>query len=250
MKIRILSDLHLEFTNYEPKTLPSCGEDLVVLSGDIGVGVRGVEWAMRAIQDRPVVYVLGNHEFYEHDWDVLIGDARACSTGSNVYILEDQSLDWNGIRVLGCSLWTDFRCMGAMVQGFAMAMAEREMMDFRLIRKKPHISRLSPRDTILRCERSYRWLEREIASADRPLLVVTHHAPTLRTAHPGFLLAPSNAAFSNDFDSLIKPPVVAWVHGHTHYSCEEEVNGIRVITNQRGYPGEGGAFSWDYLVEI
>lgn len=66
MKVRVLSDLHLEFTQYQPDTLPSFGEDLVVLAGDIGEAERSIEWARRVIPDRPVVYVLGNHEFYHY----------------------------------------------------------------------------------------------------------------------------------------------------------------------------------------
>ena len=36
MKIRYLSDLHMEFTQYQPDEIPSVGEDLVVLAGDVG----------------------------------------------------------------------------------------------------------------------------------------------------------------------------------------------------------------------
>lgn len=55
MKIRVLSDLHLEFTGYLPNELPLVGEDLVVLAGDIGAGVEGIRWAQHAIRGRPVV---------------------------------------------------------------------------------------------------------------------------------------------------------------------------------------------------
>jgi hypothetical protein len=97
---------------------------------------------------------------------------------------------------------------------------------------------------------SWRWLDHEIAGAQKPLLVVTHHAPTLRTVYPRLALQLSNGAFHNDFDSLIRPPVLAWIHGHTHFSCEVLVNGIRVVSNQRGYPGEGCVFDWDFVLDL
>jgi 3',5'-cyclic AMP phosphodiesterase CpdA len=250
MKIRVLSDLHLEFTKYQPETLPPVGEDLVVLAGDIGVGIRGIEWAKRAIPDRPVVYVLGNHEFYREDWDLFLIKAHAAAAGSNVHLLEDEAVEIGGIRVLGCSLWADFRAMGAMTRQVAASIAEFQLNDYRMIRRDRYISRIRPIDTALRCENSRKWLEQEIAAAQKPLLVVTHHAPTLKTSKPKLVLQLGNAAFHNDFDSLIRPPVLAWIHGHTHYSCEALVNGIRVVSNQRGYPGEGCVFDWDFVLEL
>ena len=250
MKIRVLSDLHLEFTRYQPAELPSCGEDLLVLAGDIGEGVKGIQWARKAIPDRPVVCIAGNHEFYKQDWDRLLVEARAEAVGSNIHFLENDSVELGGLLVLGCTLWTDFRAMGAMVRTQAMGVAAHEMTDYRLIRRDKRRIRLSPADSALRCQDSRAWLERQIALADRPVLVVTHHSPTKRTLHPGFALDLGTASFNNDFDELIRPPVVAWIHGHTHHSGEAIVNGIRVVSNQKGYPHEALDFNWDYLIEI
>ena len=60
MKIRILSDLHLEFFEWTP---PPVEADVVVLAGDIHVGVRGLEWAQARFPSTHIVYA-GNHEFY------------------------------------------------------------------------------------------------------------------------------------------------------------------------------------------
>lgn len=250
MKIRVLSDLHLEFTRYLPAELPSCGEDLVALAGDIGVGVRGIHWARRAIPDRPIIYVAGNHEFYGQDWDRLLLQARAEAAGTHVHFLENDSVDLGGLRVLGCSLWTDFRAMGATARSDAMAVAADNMMDYRLIRRDGRRIRLSPADTAQRCQDSRAWLERQISLADRPVLVVTHHSPTLRAVHPGFGLDLGAASFNNDFDDLVRPPVVAWIHGHTHHCSEAVIDGIRVVANQRGYPNEFLDFKWDYLMDV
>ncbi len=61
MKIRILSDLHLEFQDWVP---PKSDVDIVVLAGDIHVGDHGIDWAPRSFPPTPVIYVPGNHEFY------------------------------------------------------------------------------------------------------------------------------------------------------------------------------------------
>ena len=49
MKIRVFSDLHLEFQGWVP---PKSDADTVVLAGDVHVGVRGIEWA-RVFLEQP-----------------------------------------------------------------------------------------------------------------------------------------------------------------------------------------------------
>ena len=60
MKLKIYSDLHLEFARFEP--VPS-DADVVILAGDIDIKSRGVSWANDTFQC-PVIYVCGNHEYY------------------------------------------------------------------------------------------------------------------------------------------------------------------------------------------
>jgi hypothetical protein len=54
MRIRVLSDLHLEFKDWKP---PKADADVVVLAGDIHVGVKGIEWARLSFPSIPIVYV-------------------------------------------------------------------------------------------------------------------------------------------------------------------------------------------------
>jgi predicted phosphodiesterase len=96
MKIHILSDLHTEFSDFDP---PETDADVVVLAGDIGVGAGGIEWAARQYPKVPVVYVPGNHEFYGHevgDMDRLFDAASA-----NIHVLSDRTHEFDGVRFLG-----------------------------------------------------------------------------------------------------------------------------------------------------
>jgi Icc-related predicted phosphoesterase len=249
MNIRCLSDLHLEFTGYEVDYLEPSGEDVVVLAGDIGVGCAGIDWARRAIPDRPVVYVLGNHEFYKQDFNGLLSQARASAQGSNVHVLENDAVDIQGMRFLGCTLWTDFRALGEENREAAMTAAATALNDYSVIRRGDRV--LSTRDTERRCLQSVQWLAAEITTCQQPLVVVTHHPPTLETVSPYFAGKIGAAVFHNDFDTLIRPPVSAWIHGHTHYSVARDINGAQVVSNQRGYPREKlAAFRWDYQISV
>lgn len=246
MKIRVLSDLHMEFTNYLPAHLDPVGEDLVVLAGDIGVGIDGIEWAKAAFAGRRVIYVLGNHEYYRHDWNELLVRARKAAQGSNVTFLENDVLDIDGVRILGCTLWTDFKARGAERYEKSAELARRSMNDYLAITNLAQKRRvILPIDVAERCEDSYWWLQQKIQRSEQPLLVITHHAPTMHGINPRFAHDPLNPAFHNAFDELVVPPVVAWIYGHNHYNVDHVVNGVRLISNQRGYPNEKLHLDWD-----
>lgn len=248
MKIRYLSDIHLEFWP-APDELPSVGEDLIVLAGDICTSTHGIAWAQRTFTDVPVVYVMGNHEYYGSDYNRLLGEARAMCARGNVHLLENASLDLNGFRILGCTLWTDFNLFGAERRSEALQEARYSMADYTYIRANGFC--VWPAFTADRCHESRSWLMAQMEAADRPLIVATHHAPVYDTVNPNFDGDFSNTNFHNHWPELFRPPVKLWIHGHNHWCHQKAVNGIPVVTNQRGYPDESlSAFKWDRVVEV
>ena len=253
MKIRYLSDLHLEFTGYLPNTLPSIGEDVVVLAGDIGLGVQGITWAKMAIPDRPVIYALGNHEYYRHHWATLIDQCHAEAAGSHVHFLENDAVVLNGIRFLGCTYWTDFRGRGVGTQDIAMQASLDGLNDYRLIRfgTQGTWPQLTPADVLARHLESRAWLDHEITASAEPCVVITHHGPSMIACAPQYQGDWLTASFLNDHDAMLRAPVRAWIFGHTHNSGRWEINGIPLLSNQRGYPRESHpGFSWEALIEI
>jgi predicted phosphodiesterase len=85
MRIRVLSDLHLEFRNWHP---PQVEADVVVLAGDIQVGAGGPHWARREFPDTPIIYVPGNHEYYGGKLQDVLAALRAEGERSWVHMLE------------------------------------------------------------------------------------------------------------------------------------------------------------------
>ena len=65
MKLHILSDLHLEFSQLD---IPAVDAQILVLAGDIATGSKGIDFA-KSVSSRyaHILYVMGNHEFYGHD---------------------------------------------------------------------------------------------------------------------------------------------------------------------------------------
>ena len=78
MRIRVLSDLHLEDAPFDP---PAAAADVVVLAGDIHNGAAGVEWAKRTFS-QPVVFVAGNHEPFDAEFHATIAALRAVKSAT------------------------------------------------------------------------------------------------------------------------------------------------------------------------
>ncbi|MDO8540487.1 MAG: metallophosphoesterase [Opitutaceae bacterium] len=248
MRLHILSDLHLEFAPFE---MPVVDADVVVLAGDVHTGDNGLNWIRTAIPRTPVIYVLGNHEFYGQTISKLTDELRQEAHGTNVHILENSRIDLGDVTFLGASLWTDFALNGDAAVGGIVA--EQSMNDFRLIRTMPGYSKL--RASYLRelNAESVLWLRAEAeACRSRKVVVVTHCPPSARSISPIYAGEPLNAAFASHLDALVADTAaLLWVHGHTHSAADYAIGRTRVLGNPRGYPSEAGtAFKPDLVVEI
>ena len=133
MRIRVLSDLHLEFQDWNP---PDAQADIIVLAGDIHSGSRGIEWARRQFPLMPILYVPGNHEFYGREIQETLSDLQKAGRRFGVDVLHGRGVVIGGARFLGATLWTDFALHGARrcCHRRAMSDAKYGMSDFSLIR--------------------------------------------------------------------------------------------------------------------
>jgi predicted phosphohydrolase len=143
MRLYILSDLHLEFVPFTP---PQVEADAVILAGDISTGVKGFEWAVQTFPDRPVIYVLGNHEFYNQKLQKLFAQLRELTKGTNIQLLENDAFTLGEVTFLGATLWTDFALNGDPVA--SETVAQTGMNDYRRIRTLPDYRRLKPCETL------------------------------------------------------------------------------------------------------
>jgi Icc-related predicted phosphoesterase len=249
MKLHILCDLHIEFGDFE---VPDVGAEVVILAGDIHVKKRGLQWIFDQKFGIPVLYVLGNHEFYGEKFPGLINRLKRDSEGTNVRILENDSVNIGGYRFFGCTLWSDMALLGDPL--IASVFAARGMNDYRLTRHSKTFRRLLPSDTVSWHSGSVKKL-REFFEAGDPdrSVVVTHHAPSIQSIADKFRRDPLSAAFTSNMDDFIlehQPRL--WIHGHTHKSFAYRIGKTRVICNPKGYASieENKGFKPDYTVEL
>lgn len=242
MKLYVLSDLHNEFSVFDP---PSTQADLVILAGDIHTRARGVKWA-NARFEKDVIYVCGNHEFYSGHIDQTLRKMRD-QARPNIHVLENQTWVQGKTRFICATGWTDFSSTGDVVA--ASSICWEWMNDFRMIRADASYRRLRPSDVIERNAASYDFLSLELSKPfSGSTVVVTHHCPIPEVSgdkHEGHL----SAAYFNRWHALLEQANL-WVFGHTHRAVDIELNGCRVLSNPRGYPQEKTGFIEDFVVEI
>lgn len=101
MKLHILSDLHNEFVPHQPNPEAVAAADVIVLAGDIDVSIKGLTWARETFSNHEIVYVAGNHEFYQHHWNQLLFDMRLKADALGIHFLENQAVMIDGLRFLG-----------------------------------------------------------------------------------------------------------------------------------------------------
>ncbi|KON48577.1 hypothetical protein AL013_02395 [Mariprofundus ferrooxydans] len=227
MRIRVLSDIHLEDGDFD---VPDVEADVVVLAGDIGVGVEGILWAKESF-DLPVVYVAGNHEYHDSVFtmDEHMAMMKAAVEGSNVRVLDNNSVVIGGVRFLGTTLWTGASQL--------LPCDQNIMMDWDVDDGYFSV------DSLQRIHsQNVEWLERELSNSyGGKTVVISHHAPSLSSVHQKYDKHPQKDCYVTSLEWLMGDNIALWVHGHTHDSFDYAVMGTRVVCNPRGYSDCNGS---------
>ena len=273
MNIQLLSDLHLE-SNPEFMPTPAATADVLVLAGDIGSYQTGSALAAAGDRDfglarfsplhgwpTPVLFVPGNHEYDGLDFDEAHTRLQETCARLGITWLEREVVQLSGVRFVGTTLWTDFDALGPL--------AGQPIPDLKIDKIPAHFShpnsqytrQLKARDKAFRAANYYLrktltthqgapWLADGLrdqallcqdwlsAALNTPFeghtVVVTHFAPSLRSADPRYGLVPGTAGFCNALDHLL-PHAQLWLHGHLHCASDYIHQDCRVVANPLGY---------------
>jgi hypothetical protein len=262
MKIHILSDLHLETEAFEPEPAP--GADCLVLAGDIDRRWSGLSrfsgWPV------PVFFVPGNHEFDGRDLTEAYPQLRREVEGLGMIWLHEQVLPWRTpdgrpLRWMGHTRWSDFDLLGdggrAKCQRAARHYLRHMASSWAGSALDEHLMRnlgLEGRawlEGALRAAPMRNTQPPEALAESSPItVVVTHYAPSERSADPRYGLQPSTASFCNKDDDLL-PLADLWIHGHlhgrSHYRSAAGPHGRHtvVVSNPRGHSQKGEPAGFD-----
>jgi predicted phosphodiesterase len=225
MRYTIVSDLHVNHP--QPKT-PKFETDLVIVAGDTGDGLVGMRYLDKLKRRGHTVFAVdGNHEHYgnlslgrtlietEKQFYEQLGHLPMMPTGEGYtiigangwYLVEDE-YHWR--NYLNDARWGDLSAEGVN----ARAQLHAKLIDT-LIRAMP---------------------------VGEQAIVVTHTSPCVETLDPRFAGSYGNEYFHNPRMRKVmsehRDKIAIWHHGHTHAFADKIVEGVRVICNPRGYPGE------------
>ena len=280
MKIKLVSDLHLEFSDINIKN--DQNYDVLILGGDIMIAEELYDhpastfdpWTSGAVADLGrkqervqrfrdflkrcsfqfphVVYVAGNHEFYHGKWNrTLTVLSDECAKFPNVYFMEAGCKKIDDVTFIGGTLWTD------MNKGDPVTLhSVRDMMnDFRVIKKELEgYTNLKPSDTVVRHRHMLGYIKQIVAEKhNEKFVVVGHHAPSKISTHENykdqFLM---NGAYSSDLIEYImdRPQIKLWTHGHTHHPFDYVIGETRIVCNPRGYEGYEPDSGWNPNIMI
>ena len=268
MRIKLVSDLHLEFSDINIQN--DNNYDVLILAGDIMIAedlydhpvvpsiyeygsfadlgrkqqrvARFRDFLKRCSFQFPnTIYVAGNHEFYHGKWKrTLTVLSEECAKFPNIFFLEAGSKKIDDVTFIGGTLWTD------MNKGDPLTLhAVRDMMnDFNCIKKEEEgYTNLKPHDTVMRHKHMLGYIKTVVAERpDEKFVVVGHHSPSFQSVHEGYKGETlMNGAYHSDLSEFIldRPQIKMWVHGHTHHPFDYMIGETRVVCNPRGYESDG-----------
>lgn len=220
----LISDLHVDFPQ---KSLPDLHKNVIV-AGDLSNGLVGVKY-MNKLQRRGkrIFAIDGNHEHYKNEsmgrtiaetrsqFHELLGEVPFRRINEKLYIVGANGWYFVDDEHFWRSYMNDHRA------GSAEEVNAQAIADYRMIR-----------ETLIR--------EEGMA------IVVTHTSPCVETLDEQYCGQESNVWYHNPAmrQLLVEyaDKIAVWHHGHTHAFADKIVEGVRIVCNPRGYPGENPNF--------
>ena len=269
MKIKLVSDLHLEFSDINIQT--DQNYDVLILGGDIMIAqdlhdhiaadfnpysagsftdlTRKQERVQRfrdffkrcSFQFPHVIYIMGNHEFYHGKFYAAIDYMREeCAKYPNVYMLEQDMKIIDDVVFVGGTLWTDMNDRDPLTMN-----AIKDLMnDFRIVRNdKREFAKMSALDVAIRHDKTLGYIKLIVQEhKDKRCVVVGHHAPSFKSVSEQYASQTlMNGGYASDLSEFIMdhPQIKLWTHGHMHQPCDYVIGETRVVCNPRGYESDG-----------
>jgi len=279
MRIKLVSDLHLEFSDINIQN--DQDYDVLILGGDImvaqdlhdhpemdygmysNVNLEGLGRRQRkaqayrdflkrcSFQFPHVIYIMGNHEFYHGKFYGAIDYMRdECAKYPNIHMLEQDTVtiqdrnketgEVTDVVFVGGTLWTDMNKRDPLT----MHAIEGMMNDFRIIRNDfRNYATMSALDVAIRHDRTLAYIKLIVQEhRDKKCVVVGHHSPSFQSIHEGYKHETlMNGGYHSDLSEFIldHPQIVLWTHGHTHHPFDYMIGGTRIVCNPRGYENDG-----------
>ncbi len=241
MKIRLISDLHLEFypnpfklwkkLNFDK--VENKADEILILAGDIGYPLNQDQKESQSYvellslfksQWDHIILVPGNHEYYNlkgHSFSYVDQVMSSMCNRLGIHFLQKGSCTLQGITFFGCTLWSNISLLGF------HGMNDQRLFNFDV-------------SEYLAIHQDHsQWLQEQISQCTSPCVAVTHHLPSFEMVHPRFL-GKDNTPYATSLDTFIQKQTTLrlWCCGHTHERASAMIGNTLVYANPFGYPQE------------
>ena len=262
MKIRILSDLHVDVNRDVPFNLKDKDTFTVICGDTSGDPKLTKKWISENIKNG--LFISGNHLVYNKQnksistlRDQMSEDFGPDKPVTYLDCLCDKTTFYkkiNGILFIGTTLYTDFLYSNndlykndqQLTRTINKSKAERTMNDYNWGKvfdiEHGNLRRLNSTDCeefFLNSMSKIRKLveETEKTEPNTPIFIVTHHCPSPKCISPTYNDSDSNASYVSNLENFITshPAIKCWACGHVHSQGNFKVGDCLVVMNPRGY---------------
>ena len=247
MRVKLLSDLHMEGCNFRYEYNQ---EDILILAGDIHTQYRHNEILNQIPEQVKILFVPGNHEYYGCQFEPVNDYLKELEVEyPNFQLLMNESVELGDIQFFGGTMFTDFELYGITEAWFVKNAAKDMIADFEYI--KHNGRKWTSTDHV----EQFRIFERELAcwlklTEGKKRVVISHFMPTEQLTNPKFANSKLNPYFTCDMERYMGWEG-HWVCGHGHNSADIMIGDTRVIMNPRGYGTENrSGFNKNLIIEI
>lgn len=181
---------------------------------------------------------------------------------NNVILLSNTCTEYRDIAIIGTCLYTDFNLYGKDHREECMAYAKKYMNDFKLPvvvdnqyyvqyddywlprTRKYTESKMRTFDTSDHAfffQFSFEFIKEKVEeNKHRPIVIVTHHAPSPHSIDEKYKGSLLNAAFASNLNEYIikHPEIRLWCHGHVHSPHDYILGETRIVCCPFGYNNE------------
>lgn len=240
MKVQIYSDLHVDINNcYDPKQFLQTEKDteLYLDAGDTGEYQATIKFYQNKFwRDKKVLFVGGNHLHYAYGTieENQNNMKKLFTPQDNVTYLQDSEFVYKDFVVIGCTLWTDFNVFN--LRNYCKKQC-RNFKDFKTIKFSEGVP-LTPELCQVMFDISLKNLHKRLTKfKNKKVIVLTHHAPSLRSCLEQYKQDPITAAFTSNLEQFIldHSNIYLWVHGHIHNTSGYQLGNTYVCCNPLGY---------------
>lgn len=248
--IREFSDCHLNCyfsakTNlWEPVPYHTDDETALILAGDLWESDKFLmhsnkSWISElAKRFHSIIVIAGNHDYWGEEfysYPVKIKKKIEELGLTNVYFLENDTINIDRTKFVGATLWTDFNKSDP----FTVWQARQVMNDYKYIRSGPEYKKLMAEQLLAKHFKSREYIfTNAVKDEDTDkVIVVSHHSPSFlslsdRYRGNGY----HNGYYHSELgDLIVDSEIDYWYHGHVHNCNNYVIGNTNVVSNPVGY---------------